>query len=242
MSGSEQEKLESIAVRHDTHADFDGVLAHYSGLLVNEYLAGGHVLEAGCSTGAMTGMLLEKADRLDVVEGSSHYAQIVRERYQRRLAMHVALFEDFSPAQPYDAVVAANVLHHMTDAVATVRRFAEWLRPGGSLHLTVPNMTSFHRELGVMMGVTQTVDDTSERNRFFQQPGRFTREKLEHVVRSAGLEIAHAEGFFFKPFPHEIMNRTTLSPEVLRGLFLMGRRYPALACQLYVRAIKPSSS
>lgn len=241
MSSSEQQKLDAIAVRHDTHADFDGVIAHFTGLLVSQNITGGRVLEAGCSTGAMTGMLLERADKLDVVEGSPHYAEIVRARYPNRVAMHVALFEDFSPTNPYDAVIAANVLHHMADAMATVRRFADWLKPGGSLHLSVPNMTSFHRELGVAMGVAQAVHDTSERNRFFQQPGRFTREKLEHVVRTAGLEIAHSEGFFFKPFPHEIMNRTTLSPEVLRGLFLMGRRYPALACQLYVRATKPLS-
>ena len=241
MNREETDKLDYIAERHDTHSDFDGVLAHYSGVLIAANVRGGRVLEAGCSTGVMTPMLLEVAGALEVVEGSEIYAQKVKERFGDRLKMHVSLFEEFTPATPFDTVVAAGVLHHLCDPLAVTRKFATWLKPGGMLHVTVPNMTSFHRQLGVAMGVVPAVDATSERNRFFQQPGRFTRETLERLVRDAGFEICQSEGFFFKPFPHDIMNRTTLSPEILRGLFLMGRRYPDLACQLYVYARKPVS-
>ena len=241
MNQEEIFKLDAIADRHDTHADFDGVLAHYSGVLIAEHIHGGLVLEAGCSTGVMTPILLERATELEVVEGSPRYAQSVRERFGNRLKMHMALFEDFRPTRLYDTVVAASVLHHLTNPLSVTQRFATWLRPGGALHITVPNMTAFHRELGVEMGIAPTVAATSERNRFFQQPGRFRRETLEQLVRSAGFEIVQSEGFFFKPFPHDIMNRMTLSPEILRGLFHMGRRYPDLACQLYVYARKPLS-
>jgi 2-polyprenyl-3-methyl-5-hydroxy-6-metoxy-1,4-benzoquinol methylase len=233
MNQQEITKLDTIAAQHNTHTDFDGVLAHYSGLLIAANIHGGMVLEAGCSTGVMTPVLLERATELEVVEGSPHYAQVVKERFGDRLKMHVALFEEFRPPHLYDTVVAAGVLHHLSNPLSVVRQFATWLKPGGDLHITVPNMTAFHRQMGVEMGLVPTVDSTSERNRFFQQPGRFNKESLERLTSDAGFEIGRTESFFFNQF--------TLSSAVLDGLFKMGQRYPELACQLYVHARKPVS-
>jgi 2-polyprenyl-3-methyl-5-hydroxy-6-metoxy-1,4-benzoquinol methylase len=241
MSDEESAKLNRIAAQHDTHVDFDGVLAHFSGVLIAARLQGGEVLEAGCSTGVMTPMLLAKAGTLTVVEGSALYAQKVKAEFGDRLTMHCSLFEEFSPPRPFDAVVAGNVLHHMSDPLGLIRRMSGWLKEGGSLHLTVPNINAFHRQLGVAMGVADSVAATSERNRLFQQPGRFNQESLKQLVREAGLTLVHSEGFFFKPFPHDLMNHLTLSPAMLDGLFKMGRRYPEMACQLYIHAKKTSS-
>lgn len=88
------------------------------------------------------------------------------------------------------------------------------------------------------MEIVPTVEATSERNRFFHQPSKSRRESLERLVCNAGSEIARSKGFFFKPFPHDIMNRMTLPPEILRRLFYMARRYPGLACLLHVNTRK----
>lgn len=236
MRTDERTKLERIGNTHDTHADFDGVLARYTGKIIAPQTRGQRVLEAGCSTGVITEMLLEHAGQLDVVEGSASYAAIVESRFRGRLHMYRSLFEEFHPPSPYETLVFAGVLHHLAEPVAHLRMVAEWVEPGGTIHISVPNMGSFHRRLGVAMGVAVSTDDTSERNRFFEQPGRFTRERLLHAVAEAGLKVEECYGFFFKPFPHEIMNKLNLTDAVLDGLFEMGRQYPDLACQLYLRA------
>lgn len=233
---SEKTKLEKIASAHNTHNDFDGILAHYTGKLIAPQVKNKRTLECGCSTGVMTPMLLEHTNQLDIVEGSEIYAKITADKFKGKIKMFVSLFENFNPSEKYDAIVFAGVLHHIEDPVEMLKLISNWLKPSGNIYISVPNMTSFHRKLGVAMGLSDSVYSGSERNEFFAQPGRFDSKKLRNVCELANLNIIHEEAFFFKPFPHEIMNQITLSDNILDGLFEMGRKMQNDACQLYVIA------
>ncbi len=228
--------LEEIARTHDTHVDFDGVLARYTAEIICPRVKGLRVVEAGCSTGVITERLVDVASEVHIVEGSRAYAEAVRLRFPGVTSIECSLFEDFRPAAPVDAVVAAGVLHHLGDPVSELKHMATWVRPGGAVHITVPNMTSLHRRLGVAMKVTDSVYDTSERNVRFAQPGRYDAETLRRDVEAAGLVVADHSAFFLKPFPHDIMNGIDIPEDVLRGLFRLGLEFPELACQLYVEA------
>lgn len=236
MDQPNQKKLEEIAQAHDTHQDFDGVLAHYTGVLIAPQVKGKKTLECGCSTGVMTPMLLEHTAQLDIVEGSEVYAKITESKYSGKVKMFVSLFEDFNPADKYEAIVFAGVLHHIANPVEILKKVSTWIQPGGDIYITVPNMTAFHRRLGVAMELNESVYDTSVRNDFFAQPGRFDRERLQKVIQEAGYTIIDSKGFFFKPFPHDIMNKMNWDSKLLDGLFRMGMEFPDLACQLYVKA------
>ena len=227
--------LNSIAATHDTHSDFDGVLSRFTCQLMFPHVRGLRVLECGCSTGVMTSGLLDCTSELEVVEGSPVYAERIRSLFPN-LLVHGAFFEDFTPQTPFDAVVVSGVLHHLSDPTNVLSRMGGWVKPGGILLASVPNMTSFHRQLGVAMGVAKDTDDTSERNSFFHQPGRFTRDRFVACVESAGWQIEVCQGFFFKPFPHDIMNSRDWPEPLLEGLFKMGLQYPDLACQLFLKA------
>lgn len=236
MNEPNQKKLEEIAQAHDTHQDFDGVLAHYTGELIAPQVKGKRTLECGCSTGVMTPMLLEYTAPLDIVEGSEVYAKITESKYAGKVNMFVSLFEDFNPKEKYEAIVFAGVLHHIADPVGILKKVSTWMQPGGEIYISVPNMTAFHRRLGVAMEISDSMYATSSRNDFFAQPGRFDLEKLQAVIREAGFTITEAKGFFFKPFPHDIMNKLNLDKKILDGLFRMGMEFPELACQLFVKA------
>jgi 2-polyprenyl-3-methyl-5-hydroxy-6-metoxy-1,4-benzoquinol methylase len=170
------------------------------------------------------------------VEGSDIYAKKTESKFKGKIKMFVSLFDDFNPDTKYEAVVFAGVLHHLDNPVKTLKHISNWLVAGGEIFISVPNMTAFHRQLGVKMQLSQSVYDTSDRNIFFAQPGRFDISRLTQVVRDAGFEIIESKGFFFKPFPHEIMNKLKLDTSILDGLFRMGQEYPELACQLFVKA------
>jgi trans-aconitate methyltransferase len=228
--------LEEIARTYNTHMDFDGVLARYTAEIICPRVRGMRVIEAGCSTGVMTERLIDTASQVHIVEGSQAYAEAVRLRFPGVTSITQSLFEDFHPATPAEAVVAAGVLHHLGDPVSELKHMATWVRPGGAVHITVPNMMSLHRRLGVAMKVTGSVYETSERNVRFAQPGRYDVQKLHRDVEAAGLVVADHCAFFLKPFPHDIMNGIDFPDEVLRGLFRLGLEFPELACQLYVEA------
>jgi len=228
--------LEEIARSHDTRLDFDGVLARYSAQIICPRIKGLRVIEAGCSTGVITEQLVVAASEVHVVEGSRVYADAVRARVSTIATITCSLFQDFRPSEPADAVVAAGVLHHLADPVAELKRMATWVRKGGAIHITVPNMTSLHRRLGVAMKLTRSMYDTSERNERFAQPGRYDAERLRRDIAAAGLAVADFCGFFLKPFPHDVMNEMDLHESLLDGLFKLGVEFPDLACQLYVEA------
>jgi 2-polyprenyl-3-methyl-5-hydroxy-6-metoxy-1,4-benzoquinol methylase len=231
--------LDDIASLHNTHHDFDGVLAHYTGKIISPEVHGQRILEAGCSTGVMTSMFIDVVKEIDIVEGSEKYLNIVKEQFNGRVKnYYLSLFENFMPAEAYDGVVLANVLHHIEQPVELLRHMSKWIKKDGAIYISAPNMTSFHRELGVEMGLNKTVYETSERNIFFNQFGRFDQERLKSVVQESGLRVAECYGFFFKPFPHEVMNAINLKQEILDGLFQMGKKYPHLACQLFIKAKK----
>jgi 2-polyprenyl-3-methyl-5-hydroxy-6-metoxy-1,4-benzoquinol methylase len=234
------ERLEEIARGHDTRLDFDAVLARCAAQIICPRIRGLRVIEAGCSTGVVTEHLVAAAREVHVVEGSHVYANAVRALCPALASITCSLFQDYSPPQLADAVVAAGVLHHLENPVTELRRIATWIRPGGTVHITVPSMTSLHRRLGVAMELSDSVYDTSERNRRFAQPGRYDAERLHVDVAAAGLEVIDSCGFFLKPFPHDVMNRIDLPEAVLQGLFHLGREFPELACQLYVEARTPA--
>lgn len=99
------------------------------------------LLEVGCGAGyfgpayAALGIEyvgLEIDDRLASVVGPSGPGWCVRRES----------FFDHSPEEPYDVIFASQVFEHITAPRAFLELAVEFLRPGGLLHLDVPNQRS----------------------------------------------------------------------------------------------------
>lgn len=233
-------ELESVAEGYDTYEDFDGVLSRYAGRVIAPRIAGCRTLECGAASGVMTEVLAGSSAELEVVEAAKHYTVYLRSRFGDRIKIHNVLLEDFRPDAEFEAIVIAGLLHHLPDPRRILENTRSWLTPNGSLYVTVPNMLSFHRRLHVAMGSSDTPYVTSARNERFHQPGRFDRDSLQVLLQTAGWEVTEVSGFFFKPFPHEKMERLDLDESELNGLFEMGRQFPEFACQIFAAA-KPAS-
>jgi SAM-dependent methyltransferase len=102
-------------------------------------LPAGRWLDVGCSTGAF---LVAARAAGNTVEGVELSAPAAEQARARGVAVHQISAETFEPAAPYDAITAFDVVEHLPDPLAFVRRAAGWLRPGGAIALTVPNAAS----------------------------------------------------------------------------------------------------
>jgi 2-polyprenyl-3-methyl-5-hydroxy-6-metoxy-1,4-benzoquinol methylase len=60
--------------------------------------------------------------------------------------VRVADFLTLADEEPYDVIVASQVLEHITHPRTFVEKVARWLRPGGIVHLDVPS----HRSLAAL--------------------------------------------------------------------------------------------
>jgi len=96
-------------------------------------------LDVGCSTGSFVAEAA--AAGLDA-EGLEVSAAAVAQARARGLAVRQGAVEETEPTRTYAAVTAFDVLEHLPDPTAFVRRVAGWLAPGGVLAVTLPDIAS----------------------------------------------------------------------------------------------------
>lgn len=96
-------------------------------------------LDVGCSTGAF--VAVAAAAGLDA-EGIELSATAVAEARRRGLAVTQASAETFTAGRRFAAVTAFDVIEHLPDPAAFVRRVKSLLLPAGLLALTLPDFAS----------------------------------------------------------------------------------------------------
>lgn len=231
-----QNRLDEISALYEHEQDaLNMVLAQKAADIIAPRVQGKRVLEMGCSMLAMTKTLAASSSCLDIVEGAINFVELARISFPGVTVYH-SLFEAFEPERKYEAIVLANTLHHIHEPQQLLRQIRSWLVPGGSLHLTVPNMYSLHRRMGVKMGRLKDVFDTTDLNTLFEQPGRFTKERLVQILHECGFTVTEAFGFFLKPFSDAQMASLSLPDEAIDALFELGREFEELASKIYVEA------
>jgi len=124
---------------------YDRVGAHMAhrgvGVLERIELDGSEaVLDAGCGTGRVTQLLLERLPRgrMIALDGSEAMLAQARERLgdgPRVRLMHADLGTSLEIGEPVDVIVSTSTLHWVPDHAGVFRRFASILGPGGRLHV-----------------------------------------------------------------------------------------------------------
>lgn len=133
-------------------------------------------LDVGCSTGAF----VDVAQRAGMdITGLERAAAAVEQARARGLRVRQSSIEAFSPPHRYAVVTAFDLVEHLRDPLAFVRRVEGWLAPGGVFALTVPNIHSLTARL---MG----------RHWFYYAPPDhvhyFCPATLRRLLASAGLD------------------------------------------------------
>jgi 2-polyprenyl-3-methyl-5-hydroxy-6-metoxy-1,4-benzoquinol methylase len=197
--------------------------AHSIPMIVASVSGRSRVLEMGFGTGLVARLLLEHGVPLEVVEGSSHLRDVALTRHPD-LPVHLSMFEDFTPAEPYDAVLALHVLEHVDDPLSLLARIDAWLNPGGVVVVVTPNARSIHRMLGVAMGVQEKLDDLSERDHLVGHRRVYDLDGLCRELTDGGYSVVNTFGYFVKPLANSQM--IGWPSEVLDGLNLISPDFP----------------
>lgn len=196
------------------------------------------VLEMGFGTGLVTGELLARGVPIEVLEGSPKLCEVARRTHAGDgLVVHEALFEDFAPAEPYDAVLALHIAEHVDDPVALFRLVRRWLAPGGAIVVMVPNAQSLHRRLAVRMGLQAQLDDLSPRDHLVGHQRVYDLTRLRADLEAAGFETTEEFGYQLKTVPNGMMGGWP--PELHTALVGISEELPpALLANIGVRAVR----
>jgi 2-polyprenyl-3-methyl-5-hydroxy-6-metoxy-1,4-benzoquinol methylase len=212
----------------------NGAMIRHSWSIARRHLPAGRLLEMGPAEGVMTELIAAERPDLHVLEGSEVYCQGLRARFAQA-QVHHAMFEDFRPAQPYDAIVLGHVLEHVSDPVAVMQLVHGWLAPGGKVFAAVPNARSLHRQAAVIMGLLPQEDAMSELDHRHGHQRVFNPESFRACFTKAGMDIEVFGGYWMKPVSNAQIDRDW-TPAMLDAFMHLGERYPDIAAEIYVIA------
>ena len=112
------------------------------------------VLDVGCGTGAWVPLLRRKGVEnivgIEFAVAAADQAERVYDRVVRQPVENVSL--DDLGAQPFDTIIAADVIEHLVDPWHELRRWTGWVVPGGQLVISVPNLRYFRLVSSLVQG------------------------------------------------------------------------------------------
>jgi 2-polyprenyl-3-methyl-5-hydroxy-6-metoxy-1,4-benzoquinol methylase len=151
----------------------------------------GRVLDVGCARGANADALrAQGAGELAGIELNEQFAADARERYDEVVTGSVP--EDLPwPDGSFDTILAYDVLEHLVDPWTAAKRLTALLKPGGRLHVSLPNARS--KKLWLPLVLRGTFAYEPEGIMDVTHLRFFTRRDALALVEAAGLEVVSVD-------------------------------------------------
>jgi glycosyltransferase involved in cell wall biosynthesis/SAM-dependent methyltransferase len=157
------------------------------------------VLDVGCATGAFAAAVrAERGCRVVGIEADPDLAAEATARVDRLVEADVEALPADAFGPEFDCIVCGDVLEHLRDPWSALAKLARWLRPGGALVATVPNVGHWSIVRDLVRGRFDYVPFGLlcwSHTRFF------VRSELEHMVGEAGLALDRIVGYRDAPPP-----------------------------------------
>ncbi|XP_052032116.1 ubiquinone biosynthesis O-methyltransferase, mitochondrial isoform X2 [Apodemus sylvaticus] len=168
-------------------------------------LSGMKILDVGCGGGLLTeplGRLGASVVGIDPVDEMIRIAQhhksfdpVLDERVQYKVCSLEEIVNEST--ESFDAVVASEVLEHVSNLELFVQCCYQVLKPGGSLFITTINKTQLSYALGIVFAerIAGIVPKGTHMWEKFVSP-----EKLESILEPNGLSVETVAGMVYNPF------------------------------------------
>jgi 2-polyprenyl-3-methyl-5-hydroxy-6-metoxy-1,4-benzoquinol methylase len=157
---------------------------------------GNRVLDVGCSSGYLAEPLSRRGNTIVGLELDPAAAQEAEQYCEQVLVGDVETME--LPIEPssFDVVLCGDVVEHLRDPVTALARLRPFLKPGGRLVLSTPNVANWAIRLSLLAGRWRYTDrgilDRTHTH-------LFTRATLAEAIRDAGYD--HVRIDFSVPVP-----------------------------------------
>lgn len=218
--------------------DFD-VMHPYMLASFAPFFRTGSALELGSFKGDFTARLLEHFDRVTCVEASEVAIQEARQRLGDRVRIMHGLFETITLPERYPNIVLTHVLEHLDDPVRVLGRInQEWLTEDGYLFLVCPNAHAPSRQIAVKMGLIGHNAAVTPAEAEHGHRRTYSLDTLERDATTAGLQVVHRSGIFFKALANfqwdRLLGTDIISKAYLDGCYQLGQQYPDLCASIFL--------
>ncbi|MGH0030123.1 MAG: methyltransferase domain-containing protein [Myxococcota bacterium] len=186
--------------------------------IVEAIAEGARVLDLGCSQGLLAAPLAGKGVSVVGVDVRSpdEVALALAEYYQRDLEEPLEL----PTGRSFDYVVCSDVIEHLRQRTELLRSARRYLREGGRLIISTPNVALWFYRLSLLIGRFEygprgVLDETHVH--------LFTRASFRRLVEKAGFHVVSER---VTALPFEVVFESTGRSRLVRGI---SRFYHALA-------------
>lgn len=167
------------------------------------------ILDVGTADGYLGAILKERGHYIAGVERDPRVIEKARPNYDRFYQADVDGFE-FPERSEYDFIIFADVLEHLPDPAAVLRRCVPSLKPDGQIIISVPNVANIVVRVSLLFGRFEYADrGILDRThlRFF------TRKTLTKLLRESGFNVSQ---MIATPIPVQLVwpvtNRQLFAP------------------------------
>lgn len=199
MNSEEKARQESFMWSRTTfHSEYNRYLAQYKVESCLENMRGTSLLDLACGDGLMTGMFAQKMSR---VVGADANGKILAEARKRLpgVEFHESLVEDLNLNEKFDTVTMLDLLEHVVDPIALLKKAASFLNDDGVLVIHVPNAQAINRRLAVLMGTLESCEELSPFDINVAGHRRsYSLATLTKDIEAAGLKCEKTGGIFYK--------------------------------------------
>lgn len=101
------------------------------------------VLSVGCAAGVTESELVKRGIKVVGIEFNPEAAKIARQRGLTILEGDVSEINVDINDEFYDCIIYADILEHLPDPVAVLKRHAKYLKPGGIVYVSIPNFRHY---------------------------------------------------------------------------------------------------
>lgn len=196
--------------------------------------SGLRVLDVGCGFATTSARIQQLGNEVTGIESSMEACAVARQRISRVIE---ADLQSASLSETFDVILFADVLEHLAWPVGVLERYLQWLSPGGSVIISLPNVGLWSVRFAHLLGQwnyeeTGVLDRTHLRF--------FTRRTARRLIAEAGLTIVKTtyNPGLLRPFVPLVKQLTGAGvrpqPELTPDALLNSRPY-----QLYLKTAYP---
>ncbi len=236
---SEENRLKKISRIYSTRRSFDKFIIKFGSAKILANSKGPSVLELGSADGLMTGILSSNFKSVHVVEASPRYVKIIKNKRLKNVKIFKCLIENFEPAKKYDDIILTRVLEHVISPREILEKVGSWIKPGGRIHIIVPNADSLNRRVGQAMNIIKNRTDLDDHDLNMGHRRVYSLSSLSKEVNIANLKVLKKTGIFLKPLSNKQM--LEWPKRIIEAFNIVGDDFPELCTEIYIVAIKNNS-
>src|ERR1700730_5104565 len=144
---------------------------------------GKDVLDVGCGFATTSKFIQDRGNRVIGIESSPEAVAVARGRISEVIQADLQQVPNIAPRN-FDTIIVADVLEHLAWPAGVLKRYADLLKPDGTVIVSLPNVGLWSVRLGLLFGGFR-----------YQDSGVLDRTHLRFFTRRSALEMLRSAGY-----------------------------------------------